>query len=166
MKKIIEETIEKDYTTGEIKVSSKTTQFKSDEPNYVKLYLDDISYLNRLTPSSSSVLYELLNYTTYKDHNIVLNSYIKNEIAKKIKTTLGVINNNITKLVNKKILNRVGRGTYILSPFLFGKGDWKSIRELRNQNIEMKIIYNCETNEREISTEIAKQPSLPFEIAS
>ena len=43
MGKVIETTDSIDYTTGEIKSSTVVKRFKGEEPNYVKLYLEDIS---------------------------------------------------------------------------------------------------------------------------
>lgn len=161
--KIVNETKEVDYATGEIKKKSLTTSFKSEEPNFIKIYLEDISYLYAIPKSAGSMVYELFSYMVYNQNRIILNSSIKKEISKKLNITLQSVQNNLYKLTKKGILKKEADGIYILNPFLFGKGDWKSIKELRNQNIEMKIIYNKETNKREIYTELEKNPSLPFE---
>ena len=42
----------------------------------------------------------------------------------------------------------------MLNPYLFGKGDWKSVRELRSKNIHLKIVYDKETNTRRIQGNI------------
>ena len=143
-----------DYETGQIKEEEITTKWRSEEPNYIKLYLEDLSYLYRLPKSTSGLLYELLNYTAYGTNEIILNISVKKRIEKKIKMSINVINNNITKLVKNGIIKRVSTGIFILNPYLFGKGDWKNLKELRNQNIEMKINYNSETGERTIESKL------------
>ena len=48
MKKAIEVTTKIDYTTGEVKETSSVRRYRGDEPNYIKLYLADISYMHGL----------------------------------------------------------------------------------------------------------------------
>lgn len=129
---------------GEVQSNTKSTVLKVEaEPSYIKIYLQDILYLNNLQSNQTGLLYELLSYLNY-DNEIVLNSTIKRRIAEKLETTIQVIDNNLSKLVKKDILKRVGRGVYIANPYLFGKGKWKDILEKRIEHISLKIEYSKE----------------------
>lgn len=148
MSKVIQSTEVVDYVTGEVKETTVVKQFRGDEPNYVKLYLKDISYLYDLPATAGNLLYELLNYVTYGTQMIVLNSTVKKMIAASTGIAMQTLNNRLQDLVNKGVLDRVDTGTFTLNPYLFGKGDWKTIRDLRNQNIHLEIEYDSVLNTR------------------
>ncbi len=119
--------------TGEIKETNTTVNIKRripKEPDFIKLYLRDICKLKSIPATSSKLLNELLKYTSY-DNIILIPSYVKQEIAKNLNTTVGTISNALTKLVKEEILKRKGTGAYVLNPFLFGKGEWTKIRKIR-----------------------------------
>jgi hypothetical protein len=137
-----------DYTTGEVKETTKVKVSSGNEPNYVKLYLGDIAYLHGLPVTTKDLLAELLQYVSYGTQEIVLNSAIKKRIAKNTDMAVKTLDNKLQALAKAGILDRVALGTYVLNPFLFGKGDWKTIQSLRNQNIHLKIEYDAETGER------------------
>ena len=128
-----------DAQTGEVlemEQSIGTRTIYKQEPPYIKLYLQDILYLNDVPKSLSNVLYALLNYVTYADQEngmcIPLNGFIKKQIREKCGLdNPRSLNNALSKLVKGKILKRIGEGTYQLNPYFFGKGDWKDIANIR-----------------------------------
>lgn len=154
MKKAIEITEVVDYTTGEVKSRTTTKRYRGDEPSYIKLYLQDISYLHGLPTTAGDLMHELLNYVTYGTQEIVLTATIKKRIADSIGIATKTLDNRLQDLVKKGIIDRVGSGTFTLNPYLFGKGDWKTILELRNSNIHLEIVYDKKTGERKIRGDI------------
>jgi len=125
------------------------------EPNFIKLYLQDICKLNDIPKTGSKLLNELLKYTSY-DNKILLPSAIKKEIAKKLDTTVGTLDNALSKLTKKEILRREGTGVYILNPFFFGKGKWTDIKKIRAEweyGVEGRILTNVEI-EQEVGEEV------------
>jgi hypothetical protein len=133
-KKVSKEIIEKvlDSSSGEILQEKFVQQVYLDkEPNYVKLYIDNLILLNGLPKGTTDTIMELLKYMSY-ENTIILNSYIKKEIANTLGfKTVQSLDNNINKLVKKGILDRIGRGTFRANAFLFGKGDWNDIKQIR-----------------------------------
>ena len=124
---------------GVIKESetSRTMQWES-EPDYIKVYLDDICYLTNTPKFCSNVLQYLLKYVTYADNTevgglvVCLSTYTRKLISKKLGfTQTQSLSNAINKLVKGKVLFKLGGGAYRLNPYLFGKGDWKDIKQLR-----------------------------------
>jgi hypothetical protein len=113
----------------------------------VKLYLKDLAHLRELPAWVSGVLYELLQRMDY-NNEIILNSTIKKRIADELSLVLGTIDNALVKFVQRDILFRQDKGVYLANPYLFGKGLWEDIEEIR-----MKVTYrpNVEPN---IETEI------------
>lgn len=144
-----------DGETGVIHSQSRTTKsvIAGKEPNYVKLYLDDISYLHNMQPAISNVLYELLKRATYAGDNNGMMIYpiksMKEDIANELNIKLQSVNNAITKLVKGHVLIPQARATYQFNPWLFGKGDWKDIAKLR-----LTIDYS-NIRGRNFNTEIA-----------
>lgn len=129
----ITNTIEKEIIdeNGETKQSEKThTVNWGREPNYVKLYLDDVLYLSDLPKGLNSILYALIKRMHY-GNELVLNAALKRMIAKEVGLGLSSVNNAISKFVKGKLLERIDTGIYLVNPQLFGKGEWKDISKIR-----------------------------------
>jgi hypothetical protein len=103
----------------------------SKEPDFIKVYLDNILLINNLPSGIQKTLNVLLKRMAY-DNVVVLNAYIKKEMAKELDfKTVQSLNNNINKLVKEGIMFRKGTGTYEMNPFLFGRGSWENIKKIR-----------------------------------
>lgn len=133
-KRVTKETIERtvDQQTGEyLKERFVQDIYVDKEPNYIKLYIDNLILLNGLPKGTTDTIIELLKYMSY-ENTIVLNAYIKKTIADTLGfKTVQSLDNNLNKLVKKGVLERLGRGTYRANAFLFGKGDWNDIKQIR-----------------------------------
>lgn len=154
MPNIVHETNVVNNETGEVTSTETHRRYRSEEPNYIKLYLKDIAYLHSLPSTTSALMHELLGYLTYNTQEIVLNFHTKKVICGKLGIVMKTLNNNLQQLTKKGILDRVGTGTFTLNPYLFGKGDWKSVKDLRERNIHLEVVYDKDTNERHIRGKI------------
>jgi hypothetical protein len=127
-----------DVETGEIIQEKDTvkTKFLEKEPNFVKIYLKDILYLNELSTSYHNVLYAIIKRMDY-DNIIYLMKTNKTKIAEECKLEVNTVAKAIVELTKKEIILRHGKGEYIVNPFLFGKGQWHDIKSLR-----IKIEYS------------------------
>lgn len=102
------------------------------EPNFIKVYLQDILFLSGIPTGISAVLYGLLRYMDY-DNRVFVNTAMKVIIAEENGLKFRTVNQAITTLTNNDVLIRKGRGLYVVNPHLIAKGDWKSIREIRRE---------------------------------
>lgn len=118
------------------------------EPPFIKLYLNDIVLLKNLPSSCSSILYELMKLMTW-DNKIVLNSSIKKNIMAALNIKTSTLNNTLSQFVKKKILYRLDVGIYMPNPYLFARGDYSDINQLR-----LIIDYAPKTGDRNISVEV------------
>ncbi len=121
-----------DKNTGEVlkEENSKVVKIPS-EPSFIKLYVEDISKLYNLPRGTDKLLFELLKHMSYEGQ-ICLNSGMKRIISEKLNIqNTRTIDNNLSKFVKAKILDRVETGVYIANPNLFGKGSWSDIYKLR-----------------------------------
>jgi hypothetical protein len=117
--------------TGEISVIKTHTQSVMEkEPQYVKLYLADIMKLNDLPKSTEKVMNCLLRSMSY---NNIIPAYapIKRMICSELNIKMVTLNMAIDHLYKAGILIRIERGIYMADPNLFGKGEWKNIKNLR-----------------------------------
>lgn len=157
-KKIVKEvtTNSVDLETGEVKSSvNHREQIVAREPDYIKLYIEDLVKLKDLPKATNDILYNILKRMNY-DNEIVLVSHNKKKIADELGIKLNTIDQSLMKLTNKGVLTRVARGVYIANPYLFGRGKWQDIKELR-----MKVTYNKDG--KFITTEVDKQQEFDFE---
>lgn len=100
------------------------------EPEYIKVYLEDIARLKDLPTSVSKVMYCLIKRMSY-NNLIPVHRPIKQAIAHELGISENEIKRKIQQLYDAGFLVRVSRGYYIADPMLFGKGYWKNIRELQ-----------------------------------
>ena len=147
-----------DLSTGQIIQTEREIKVPK-EPDFIKLYLDDMVMLKDIPQWVSGILYSLLKRMSYQNE-IVLNATIKKRIAADLDITTRTIDNALVTFVKKNILFRVGVGVYQANPYLFGKGEWTNIRKIRlqveyGQNGSREIIAELSKSEENI-----RQPSI------
>ena len=129
-------------SNGNVTTASNTKSFKAEaEPPYVKLYLQDIAYLNGITGTGNDIIGQLLKYIDYNNEITIIKRQ-KEEIAKELNCAIGTINNLMSELVKKEILLKVDRSCFIFNPFLFGKGRWKDIMKMR-KDLKFESFYSA-----------------------
>jgi hypothetical protein len=145
------------YETGEI-IQQKTTQIipVGNEPNYYKVYLQDLANLQGLNPTERQVL-EVLSSNMSFDNIIVVIKPIKEKLSKITGKSYETIRSSIQGLVNKGILIREERACYRVNPRYIAKGKWQDIKALR-----LVIDYN--ERGREISVESVNSHSITYTV--
>ena len=123
--------------SGEIvsKRANKTMSW-GDEPNYIKLYLQDIMYMVDLPKQYAALVASLLKRVSYAGDEdgmcVILVPRIRKAICKEIGwKNVQTLNNALQKLIAGKIIYRVDKSVFRFNPYLFGKGDWQDISRLR-----------------------------------
>ena len=143
-----------DSKSGEI--LQKTSVEKSvveGEPNFVKLYIDDILKLKDIPKASNDVLNILVKNMSY-GNVVVMIKPIKDMIAEETGLKLNTINKAIQNLHEAGILIRKNKSIYLVDPNLFGKGKWEDIKKLR-----LTIDYNPDGT-KEINSNMVEQLKL------
>ena len=127
------ETVFKDFETGEIKQSiEEKTTYHDQEPNYIKLYLQDISHILKLPKNTDKILLAFLRYMTY-NNEITTSGRMKREICQQLDIKVNTLEHHITELVQKNVFTRIDRGVYGVNPFIFGRGSWREIAQIRKK---------------------------------
>lgn len=130
-----------DGQTGEVLQEETHTQVASKtihgaEPPYIKLYLQDMLYMSDLPKSYSGLVYTMLKRSSYANDEeglcVTLAQYTKEKILKECGwDKMQSLNNALNKLVKGNVIKRLGTGVYQFNPYLFGRGEWKDIDNIR-----------------------------------
>lgn len=101
------------------------------EPEFVKMYVDDVASLNHITGVHRAILCFMASLMDY-DNKVVLSP----EERKRWQVELGVaqstVNNAISHLIRRGHIKKNGSGEYIVCPSMFSKGHWKKTMQKRD----------------------------------
>lgn len=89
---------------------------------FLKLYIEHVGLLHKLTAGEISVLVEMLPLIDYKCQVRMLKRE-KEDIAAKLGFTPQTVANAITRMQQKGIITRDSYGTYYINPYLVAKGN-------------------------------------------
>lgn len=142
MKKINKNTIKVreivNVETGEVFGTTAERISYSAEPDYIKMYLDDLGRLNGLTGTENTCLRILLRKMNW-DNEIYIHKKMREDISKELNITRSSFYRYIDTYINGGILMKVSTNLYLFNPNLFAKGSWNDISKLR-----MTIEYSKE----------------------
>ncbi|PEO36976.1 replication/maintenance protein RepL [Bacillus wiedmannii] len=95
------------------------------EPDYIKVYLDNIMFIAEISGWVSKIMYELIKSVTYanKGQFIIVNAGYKRILAENLGIKPQSVTNAINDLVKKGILIRKESGVFLLNPQYFSKGE-------------------------------------------
>jgi len=132
-------------------VELRHRKFRSEEPMYVKAYLDDLRQILSVNRGDIAVLIELMKYMKYD--NVV---DITPRIRRKVIDGIGhgsnqTISNSISRLKKVFLILPIGWCSYLIDPKLFAKGGWSDILK-----ISMQITYNRDGS-KYIKTDFEKE---------
>ena len=120
-----------DSETGEvIEQVRKESLAVGKEPNYYKVYINDLANLQGLNPTEKMVL-EILSANMTFDNLIVLIKPIKEKLVKITGKEFETIKKAIQGLSKKKVLLKEERACYRVNPKYVAKGKWEDIKALR-----------------------------------
>ena len=135
-----------DSETGEvIQQDRKESLAVGKEPNYYKVYINDLANLQGLNPTEKMV-FEMLSANMTFDNLIVLIKPIKEKLVKITGKEFETIKKAIQGLAKKKVLLKEERACYRVNPKYVAKGKWEDIKALR-------LVIEYSERGREISIE-------------
>ena len=132
-----------DTVNEEHEVLSRETQYKTSyrvEDNFSKIYSNDVEFLLGMPTRCMNVLILLIKMSDYANRGgyILLPSGAKKEICKKLNIKcMSSLDNVISELIKGKVIVRESLGVYRLNPFIFGKGTWNDVVDMREQYPEL-----------------------------
>ena len=146
-----------DLDTGEyIEQVRRETLPVGKEPNYYKVYIQDLANLQGLNPTETQVL-QVLSANMAFDNLIVLIKPIKERLVKMIGKEYETIKKAIEGLTARKILIRADRSVYRVNPRYVAKGKWEDIKALR-------LVIEYSENGREITLENVNPYQITYQV--
>jgi hypothetical protein len=133
MTKLVRTETQVDESSGEIlSRTSNVIELKTlpKEPDYIKLYVEDIGRLHGLKPQTREVLLYVAAASGY-DGVATISARRKAAIAHTVGTTVHVVSNALTECCKAGLLRRIAQSEYEPNPHLFARGSWAEIRERR-----------------------------------
>lgn len=109
------------------------------EPEYIKLYLEDLGAILDVPAGPQTVLMALLRKMDWEGM-ITLSPASRERIARLCNIKIHTLANYLTVLCERGVLKRTGRGDYEMNPHLMGKGDWSEILK-RRAEFKMTVTY-------------------------
>jgi len=144
-----------DKNTGEIEGEKISSISYDREPDFVKMYIEDLGKILGLSGTTNSVLLSLLSKMNY-DGEVLMNALIKKAVAERSKCKIDTVQHAITTLCEQNIFIKKANNYYLVNPHYFARGKWEDIRQIR-----MTISYD--KNGRAVQkTEFDGQTVLPF----
>lgn len=139
--------------TGEIidEVETSKEQLIEREPNYIKLYTDDIGRIFNLPGCSSDVLAAIASHMSYKTNLIVLYGPIKQVLMDELGMNANTFNKAVDNLYKAGMLIRVSKACYLVDPELYGSGSWNNVKQVR-----LSIEYSADGTKK-VKTSLVKQ---------
>ena len=142
-----------DKITGEVLAQTEEKEVNcqrvgESEPDFIKLYINRLAKIQGLNNSQAGILFEIAKKMPWEndtDQDIVLNAYIKEKIAQKLKLKLQYVNNSISNLVKQGMLIKMGSersAVYSINPLYIAKGKWEDIKKL-----QLKISFSPKDGE-------------------
>lgn len=123
------------------------------EPAFAKMYFGDVGRMFGLSPLTRDIMISLVTKMGYGNGEVYVSSGLKREICNRLcvfsqngEVSLPTFNNCLYKLIAKGLLIKKDRGVYLVNPYVFGRGEWKDIKEIRST-----VVYG--ENKTSISTE-------------
>lgn len=151
-----------DLRTGEaVEHRSSNVVRMSQEPPYVKMYIQDLGNLMELTGGQKNLLYVLVGKIDFEGI-ISLNAASRRRLAKVAGLSDGAFRNAISVFCKKDIIRRVESNEYEVNPFYFAKGEWRTINQ-RRRDFELRIRYGADGS-RLISTGEAENPQSQLDL--
>ncbi len=119
------------------------------EPQYIKLYINDLCLLANVPDAQKSLLILLLKELSYENY-IQLSTRIRKRLCDELGIKSGTLRNRLNLLVKTKLLVHTGQNEYLANPEMFARGKWVDI--VKNKlKFEMVVKYGP-TGERTIET--------------
>lgn len=132
-----------DYQTGEIISKQWLTKKAASKDHFVKLYLDDLKLLKKLTNADHRVLHNLSILLEYNTNQFFLNKERRQEMADLCSLSINTLNQSISRLCKKNLLIKVSSFTYQMNPKIFFNGDELQRAKVMELTIQYVICPDC-----------------------
>jgi hypothetical protein len=100
-----------------------------EEPNFVKLYIDDLCTVKGLS-ANQHIIFRFMLQNMNWDNVVGYGAYTKSEFLKANKIANQTFNNNVAALVKSQLLERIGRGEFRINKKYAVKVEWSKVQSI------------------------------------
>jgi len=150
MSSIVQKTTktETNPTTGVVTETEREQRIRFPKTeDFVMTFTKELGFMKNLSKGEMLVMFGFLKIVN-RENELILNKSIKQRIADEFGLKINSMNPLISSMVKKGVILQKERGVYLLNTFIFGKGQWSDIKELR-----MNIVWNFKEQTKEVSIE-------------
>lgn len=122
---------------GEVLQRRWISKEANSRSKFIKMYLEDLSALRKLTHAQFRILFELCTYLTYNTNDLYLNKQRREEMSEKIGVAKNTIDKGISRLMDEELLLKTASGVYQMNPKYFFNGDETE----RDKILEVVLTY-------------------------
>ena len=109
-----------DESTGEI----------LHEPNFVKLYIEDLCKIKGLSGTQYRIFHFMIDNMNW-DNEVSYGLKTKEKFLRERELLNQSFNNNISKLINTGLIERIGRGEFLVNKKYAVKVEWSKVQKIR-----------------------------------
>jgi len=130
-------------SSGEI-IGSYTPKFSMSHMEFVLFFGKNLAMLGKANPSKKEIILASIISKMDGDNVVYILKNFRMELSKKLEINPSYVGRVVDELIEKQILYKIGRGVYIVNPYIYGKGNVKNIAKLR---WEFEAIFKNDTVE-------------------
>jgi hypothetical protein len=118
--------------TGEILSTLNSRTFVEEvEPKFVKVYMEDLMYLEKMPLGYGAILWQLVRLMNFETNVVNLTPQLREDITKNLGCSIHSVNQAISSFMKIGLISSTRRGTYVMNPYVFGKGSWQDVKKIR-----------------------------------
>jgi hypothetical protein len=165
------DTFVQESVDGVISKQQVTTYLVPKEPQFYKIYINDMLNLHEVQSAAKAVFLALLSIGAIGSDNVFeLGTYTKRRIAAKAHMSYKAVQCQIYALLKQNIITRYGKNTrnvFMINPHIAVRTKWQQALKLQ-EKFRIVVDYNEALENRVVSTEIFDsegnyiEPSIAF----
>lgn len=135
-KKIIQETNEIIINNSNGEILSDNSTYKTielnSEPSFIKMYLDDLLDLMKVSDGAKRLLIVSMRKVTY-DNEIILNSALRKELCLTLRIKDNTLIRLLSELESNNFIVKKQTNYYLLNHKYFYRGKWSDVKKIKAQ---------------------------------
>ncbi len=132
-----------DGDSGEVVRKQWITRKAVNTEHFIKLYLDDLRLLSKLSNADYRLLFNIVIYLEYNTNMFFLTKGRREELAQICDLKMSTINCSVARLVKKNLLIKIDSSQYQMNPNIFFTGEELERAKILEMTIRYEICPDC-----------------------
>lgn len=118
--------------TGEIRGAYRP-KLKFTHMEFAWFYAKNLTILGKIKPTKKEIILGHIISSMQNDNIVYLMKNFKSPLSKKLGCNLSYVSKVINEFEGKGLIHKIGRGVYIVNPWIYGKGSRENVAKIRWQ---------------------------------